>query len=453
MKLSKLATQILQENEVKVDNLSEEFELDEVQLEFLQAAVNKLNLKAAKWGVPGLKVHVVKEREEDNKKVSAWGDEEVIGVRKFFIVKIEGDAPRVEGFGFIGKIEHAPGGENILNIAPSSPIKNLPDIYKTIKGSCDVCQSNRERFNTFILQLEKDSDKFPDKKAGDLIQVGSACLKRFLPNIDVNILINYAKMLAGIRSIKGGGEDDQDFQGKDKSVPDSTRNHIPTDTLLKYVILAYVGTGKFISKKKADFENGEIPTSEEALNMMYNKLGDEHPLIQKINTNKTILQHSKDLYDKVKQWMEITNFDEFSKNNPDFANYYHNINVLSKARTIQMKNSGYFASILAIYLRHHKELNQSKDEFPKTYVGTVGGKISFHGKVIKMKSFNTKYGMSTLYVFQDLDGNFLNWWSSTDPGFIEGETYPMTAKVKSHQVDNYSKQPTTTVTHVQVKNM
>jgi len=453
MKLSKIASQVIKENDVKVESLSQEFEVTEPVLEYLRETVNKLNVKAAKWRVPGLKIEIVRERNEEKKDVSPWGDEEVMGVIKYFTIKIIGDVPRVDGFEFVGKIEHTPSGGNILNIAPGSSVKNLPEVYKTIKGECDVCKSNRERFNTFILQLEKDTDRFPDKKAGDLIQVGSGCLKRFLPNIDVTVLVNYAKMLAGIRSLKDS--EPKDVDGGERSGPNAYKNHIPTDTLLKYVILAYVGTGKFISKKKADFDNGEVPTSEEALNMMFNTEREENYIIKKIKNNPTILQHAKELEEKVKSWMQSTNFNDFSKNNPDFANYYHNVNLLSKSPTIQVRNSGYFASILSLYLRHHKPDTEKKEDSEKTFVGKVGERINFHGKLLGMKSFPNKFGGGNivLYKFEDLDGNRLEWWSSVDTGFIQGETYSLSGLVKDHKIDNYSKLPTTVVKNVKVNKM
>jgi hypothetical protein len=33
-------------------------------------------------------------------------------------------------------------------------------------------------------------------------------------------------------------------------------------------------------------------------------------------------------------------------------------------------------------------------------------------------------------------------------GFQEGERYPLTGKVKTQEIDKYTKQPTTVVTHV-----
>jgi len=452
MKLSKIASQVIKENDVKLDSLSQEFEVSEPTLESLKDAVDKLNVKAAKWKVPPLKIDVVSERTENTTEKSPWGDDEVVGITKFLTIKIVGDVPRVDGFEFVGKIEHTPTGENILNIAPGSPVKNLPELYRNIKGKCDVCQSNRERFNTFVLQLEKESEKFPDKKAGDLIQVGSGCLKRFLPNMSVDSLVNYAKMLSGIRLMKD--EEPKDSLRGDKSAPDQYKNHIPTDILLKYVILAYVGTGKFVSKKKVDIASGEISTAEEALKMMFDKDREENNIVKRLKANPHLLDHAKDLEGKVKTWMEATNFNDFSKSNPIFSDYYHNINILSKSPTINTRNVGYFASILSTYLRNNKPSNEKTEDSEKTFVGRIGERINFHGKLLSMKSFPSKFGSNvTLYKFENLDGNRIDWWSSLDPGFIQGEIYSLSGLVKEHKIDGYTKLPTTMVKNVKINKM
>jgi len=455
MNLTGVAKQIISENEVQLDDLSQEFEVPQAGLDFLQTKLEKLNRKAAQWSVPGLTLKIIKEREEPIKKSSIWGGEpEIVGHKKYYTVALDGKPPQVEGYTFIAKIQHTTGGENILNVAPGSPIKNPPEIYHTVKGECDVCKEKRERFNTFILQMDKDNDeKFPDKKKGELIQVGSSCLGRFLPGISVNALINYAKLIEDIRQARQTQWEDDDFESGEHeySGPNPWKRHAPTETLMKYICLVYTVRGKYISKSKQQF--GEMPTSDEALSTMFARKPDTY-IHKRIKENETFLTQAQDLSAKVVEWMKQTDFTKMTTN-PEWTNFYHSLNVVAHAPTIDTKNVGYLAAVLSTYNREESKKQQQLPKGQKKYVGTIGQRITFNGKMTYTKSFPSQWGrgMVTLYRFEDLDGNNIQWWSSKSLNLQVGQTYPISGLVKSHEVDKYNKQPTTVIKNGKLEKM
>jgi hypothetical protein len=458
MKLAEIAKTIIQENEIQVDDLSQSIEISELGLRFLKEKIAKLNEKALRWGVPKMELKIISERKEPVKRKDIWGREELVREKIFYTVSIIGDTPKVEGYTFIAKVQHSTGGENILNIAPGSTVRNLPEIYRTAKSECDVCKQSRERFNTFILQLDKeDQQRFSDKKVGDLIQVGSACLKRFLPGISVDALIHYAQMLEDIRAYKRGSEgdwDDEGGEGREPGAPNAYRDHIYTETIMKYICLVYVVRGKYIPKSKADFDN--IPTSQEALSTMFDfdlRVDDEHKgHVQKMaESNPSLIKQAEELRAKVVNWMKNTNFTEMVPAGSEWSDYYHNLNVVSKASTISSKNIGYLAGVFQNYLKKEGMKEKEAAAKGKGYIGKVGERVSFNGLVRGIRSFESSFArgaMVYLYTFEDLDGNNVKWFSSKDMGFQEGERYPLTGKVKTQEIDKYTKQPTTVVTHV-----
>lgn len=453
MKLTDIAKEVLKENEIKIDDLSKQTEVPEFGLEFLKSKIDKLNKKAARWNVPPIELKVLGEREDPITRHNIWGKPEVVGAKKYYKIAIEGKSPQVEGFTFIGKVQHTTGGENILNLAPNSPIKNLPEIFKTAKGECDVCKEKRERFNTFILRMDReDPEKFPDKHMGDLLQIGSACLKRFLPGVSVDALLYYARIIEELRQFKEGSvgnEWDDEGAMDGPSAPDAYRRHVNTETLMKYIILVYNARGKFISRSKAG--PGEPSTADEALDVMF--YVKRHPediepaAIQKMKNSQALVRQSEEMAAKTIHWMKQQDLNSFNQDS-QWANYYHNLNVVAHAPSIDVKNAAYLAGVLQVYLRVEKDKTKQEFSGDKTYIGKVGEKIEFNGLLKDVKVAPSPYGGNFyVYKFEDLDGNSVKWVTNKDltASIKIGERYPISGLVKKQAIDMFDKIQTTTI--------
>jgi hypothetical protein len=128
------------------------------------------------------------------------------------------------------------------------------------------------------------------------------------------------------------------------------------------------------------------------------------------------------------------------------------LKVIAKSSTVDIKNVGYAAGILSTYLRQERQKEMDVKKEGMGYVGEVGKKISFHGRVLTAKTYPSQYGGTvTLYKFNDLDDNRLSWWTNKKLDLKIGETYPIIATVKSHEVDKYDKFPTTVVKNGKVQ--
>ena len=130
-------------------------------LERIKSKLAQINKNAVKWGLPEVKIEIIKE--EDIKITNKGGG--LDQYKKRYTVKIDGKSPRIEGYEFIAKIEHTDAG-NLINISPDSSIKNLPAEYRDADAKCDVCNSKRDRLNTFIIK---------DEANNKLKMVGSGC--------------------------------------------------------------------------------------------------------------------------------------------------------------------------------------------------------------------------------------------------------------------------------------
>ena len=87
------------------------------------------------------------------------------------------------------------------------------------------------------------------------------------------------------------------------------------------------------------------------------------------------------------------------------------------------------------------------------YTGEVGSRVSFHGLLIDIKSFNTEFGKINKYIFADLDENVIVWFTKKNIKFVKGERYPISGIVKKQEVDFYTKLPTTTIKNAKLEKM
>src|SRR3954470_6769761 len=76
-----------------------------------------------------------------------------------------GELPKHNGHLFLGKIVHTEAG-NLLALAPESQQAKLPPEWRTAKPTCDHCNTQRSRKDTFIIQTPE----------GEIKRVGRNCL-------------------------------------------------------------------------------------------------------------------------------------------------------------------------------------------------------------------------------------------------------------------------------------
>lgn len=443
---------------------------------FLKGKIDEMNKKAAKWGVPTMNLKILKE-EFVKKKI--WvnittgqqttpddpaKETKEVNVKQYQVV-IEGEPPSVEGYEFIAKVEHTHDG-NILNYAPKASDKTMPPEYRTARQSCDVCKTNRDRNNTFILKLEKDDpQRFPEKRAGDFVMVGSGCLKRFLPNISANALMEYAEMMETLRnSVDQAGEMDDSFEG---GFGKGSGNWTGREELGRWLAAIYLHTGKYLSKKKAD-EFQTISTVDDAFNAMNSRADQhEHSVHKRMREDGAFVEKVDKLTADFIEWSKTKDFDTLMNQKPEFADFFHNLKIIAKQEMFKSKNSGFFSALFQLYLRDQGELEKKaamkKATADFTYFGEVGGKIKLKVRVNKVKEYESQYGQGLIINMEgeqtDTDpsgqqvvkkGNLIYFTSNFE--LEEGEEAEIEATVKGHQVNKYTQIPETQITRAKITN-
>lgn len=476
---------LILENEVDHEvDLGKSHLISEQGYSFLKSTLEVMNKKAVKWGVPPMSLKVLNEVFA-KKKIwinSASGQktnsddpekqEKEITVKQYE-VQIIGEPPVVEGYEFIAKVEHTPDG-NILNYAPRASDKSIPHEYRTATQQCDVCRTTRDRNNTFILKLENDDQKrFPEKKKGDFVMVGSGCLKRFLPGTSASSLMEYAEMIESIRSSIQEASEMEDDSGNMSGGYNGRGDYMSQEELGLWLSAVYLHTGKFISKKKAtEFQTSS--TIDNVFSAMNSRTGMERgrdiedPVHRRMREDEVFINKANSLNAEFLEWAKTKDFDALMTQNPNFSDFYHNLKVLSKQNTFKTKNSGFFSALFATFLRDKGEMEkksaQKKASADFTYFGKPGEKIKVKIKVNKIKEYESQYGQGLIINMegngQEVDsatgqplskrGNLLYFTSKFE--LEEGEEAEIEATVKSHQPNKYTQIPETVITRAKVVN-
>lgn len=473
---------LILENEVDQESdLGQTHVLSEKGFGYLKSKIDEMNKKAAKWNVPPMELKVLKE-EFVKKKIpvnfqtqmpTTWDDpgrETKEVTVKQYSIQVIGEPPRVEGYEFIAKVEHTPDG-NILNYAPKASDKSLPSEYRTARQACDVCKTNRERNNTFILKLDKDDpERFPEKRKGDFVMVGSSCLKRFLPNISANALMEYAEMIEALRdSIHSSGEMDDDFSGGFGR--SGQGNWLDQSNVGLWLSATYLHTGKYLSKKKAE-EFSTSSTLDRAFSAMNSRVGIERgrdiedEIHKRMRTEEEFKQKAETFNKEFTEWAKTKDFDTLIQQKPEFADFFHNLKVIAKQETFKSNNAGFFSALFQLFLRDRGDLErkaaQKKAAENFTYFGQEGGKIKVKAKVTKIKEYESQWGQGII-VFMEAEGsevdpatgqpvskkgNLIYFTKNFELG--EGEEGEIEATVKKHEINKYTQIPETAVTRVKV---
>lgn len=445
MRLSTIVRTIIIENDeggIEIDakmtekTVTDTFSLREVGLVHVKRELEKINKKANRIGVKPLKLIVVSEKLQKDLK-SDVGEPVMY---KVYEVKIDGEAPIIDGYEFIASIEHSAAG-NIINISPQSNVKELPAEFRTSNTDCDYCHTKRDRLNTFVLR-ETSTGKFK--------KVGRSCLKNFLSGKNPTAILDYASMLGKILNALVGGEEMEDSHSGDSR--GSSNRYYDADRFLIYICSAYMLDGnRYISGAKAKESMGSTQsTGNFAMNLMFLPRGDKEG--EKL---RQVWPKAEALAEKISEWKDGKDWDAEIEKKPEMANYFHNMKVISNSSALQYKNAGYHASLLGMYLREKEWADkkaQSSTQKPKEYIGKIGEKISISAKLKKYKSWDGQWGTTHMYIFDEVGTeNEVVWFASNEADMEEGETYQVTATVKNQQPSKFNQTPQTIITRAKIK--
>lgn len=181
--------------------------------------------------------------------------------------------------------------------------------------------------------------------------------------------------------------------------------------------------GEFISKGKAYHDEDAVSTAERAASVT----GAREVSDDDVSAAEAALEWAQGM-------------------DPEDNDFLLKLNALSHREDISESHTGVLAAIFTAQERAEEAAEAAEN---LGHIGTEGERQTLEGlTVVSSKVVHSRYGPSTLYNFEDDDGNRAVWFTSSDAELPEGEPVDVVARVKDH--GEYRGVPQTKLTHVKL---
>lgn len=407
------------------------FLVDSVALE-LVAKVRKLNGRAKKLGLDEMEIEFVEPIYLETHH-NVWRDVnlntwyEPVGLTKFNVIHLMGSPPQVNGWKFVGALDHTYGEGVIVRALQFEGAPDLSKYFTSPSDICEHCHTIRRRNNTYLLQHEQSKE---------IIQVGSSCLKDFTGHASPE---TYAKWLdAQCAQVS-------EAEGKDYYVENSPR---PMHGLSQRVYLAYVAKMVteygWLSKSAAREATGDTTSSTASLALegMFPAQSLQEDIDKWLAAGddyKTWPESLRMYAPPVAKYWEIADKAiTWAKTLPEDStnSYENNCRVVGSSDYILYKDCGISASMVNAVHKLHRNTNSA--EIDNSHWGEVGSReditLVFEGAT----PIEGKFGISTLHQFRDTGGRKFTWFASNGIGnghvdLEQGHAYKLRGTIKCHR--------------------
>jgi len=367
------------------------FSIPTFRKEQIRKRLEKLVKKAAKYG---------------NGDISfSFGGTKIVTIKteygyrdyEFIDVTVSGDAPQIEGWQLLARVELTGQDENLIHSVPGS--ETVADTkYRTHNGHCDHCNSLRQRNDVYVL-----SD------GAEQIAVGRTCLRDFLGIDDPKSIVNRAQFFEEIKSIE-----EEDLMDGFSSLG---YFHLPEVLRLS---AAYIRKNGYVSKTKQQ-ETGFATTGDCVAYCISGIPG-----------------YEIEVEDVDEEW--ATKTVEFFRGTDFFGNdYMDNIRVIMKQDILKKQHIGLVASSV---ITAQRELAPKTEVKESNFVGEVKQRLKGLDLVLDKVIYlgNGAYGPSFLHLMSDTSGNQFSWVTGNKIELAEGSKVKLDATVKQHKTYNGTKQ-------------
>lgn len=329
---------------------------------------------------------------------------------RYVPVRFVGGPPKLGGWRFVAKLEHAEDGNLIKTMR--NDIDELRDADGNLltkrmfdcPPSCEHCDLNRNRKVTFFFRHDDER----------IMQVGSSCVADFSGHSSPESVL----VMAGVWcEYLDYVEHDPDEKGGPSRAP----YYEVTDALAAAASTVRT-VGYWVSAKNAEF--GEA-SSADLIRVTLQKPGSfrEHVTAVDVENAKAALE-----------WLRSDSFEV------DGNTYYHNLKVLSSREHVSDKNLSLLCSGITAWHRALKvpgSVNGHVSQLESLRLGAEGDKIELTVRVEKKVPTSSNWGTSMLCIMRDLETNARVVWFNSGMGkFFEGEQYRIQGRVAGYEMRN-----------------
>lgn len=314
------------------------------------------------------------------------------------------EIPIIPGYSFVASLDMFQDEDGSSEVLVSSvPGKKVPEFYMlTDEIGCDHCGYRRRRNSSFLLH-KAETDEYKE--------VGSTCIKDFMGHDPRGFLLFAAIKFGDIVSALYDDED-QPGLGERGTAAFKLEGFLA-------MTCAVVERFGWMSKGRA-YEEDLTSTCE----IVLENFNSDDLITPEIKVH--VSDFNTERAGKVAEY-----FEDLDAGDND---YLVNCQKIANLGYVPLKYAGYASSMVAGYERHLRELVELENELPSEHVGEVKERLKdISVTCLFSKVFDSDWGTSTLYMFQDESGNiFKTFYSGCSWEAYIGGIYLLTGTVKRH---------------------
>ena len=364
--------------------------IPEYRLNGFVAAITKLNAKAAKLGVKPVTFTV---GAEQTIKMGVGSD---AYYEVFLPITVEGEAPVLNGWSFISKIENQ-DGQTIVRTIPGV---TLPEAYWNVNQErCEHCNINRPRNNTFIVK----------HTSGVYKQVGSSCLKDFLDHSSPEKVLNhFAEFITLVDSFG-------DVSGEERGPTAKSRFSIES------VIAVAIASIEKFGYRKTD----QLASTKDSVIT--------HFLTRKPEDKFEVTKEQAEKAPRVVEWM---------KGLPDTSEFNHNLRSFANMQAVRLNSFGFISAAAMMFLKNEGQKAVSAVQFNDQPIANIGAKVKVVASVLNAHRYErASYsyydsGVSQILTMKTADNKLIKMFTS-NLNIKNGDTVVISGAIKSFEKDTY----------------
>jgi hypothetical protein len=323
----------------------------------------------------------------------------------FYRVRVTGAAPKLAGWSFVATLQHEEGGTVLRTVPTATLAAGELNRFRDVAPECHHCNSNRRRNDTFVVRSD----------AGELKQVGRNCLAAFLGGLSPNAAASMAEILAAAGEACGAAEGGEGGGGE------------YVGTLADFLVYtaASIRLNGWVSRAKSI----EWDKTATATNVWCTMFPGNHPMARAAaeEFRRSITDADRKLAANA-----LAYADENLTAESAASDYEHNLRVVVVGGIVKHRVAGIAASLIGWYERAMGVKRERTRTAASIHVGTVGKREVFTVTLAGVHSFETHFGVTHLYRFEDTAGNVLVWKASSAQDMERGSTYKIKGTVKEH---------------------
>lgn len=376
------------------------FKIPSVNMMFLNEVLEKLNRRAKKLSCPEITTKVLAVYP------AVYDEDGQLKEYAHYEVEVDGFAPVIPGWTFLGTVEHTEFG----NILRSIPGQEIPESYRNAPKKCDHCKTIRNRKDTYMVKTD----------AGEVKQVGHNCVRDYLGHVSPEQLAFAAQWISEFERLTG------EFSGG-------------SGRIYGVEVFEFLGVVAEMTLREG-YRGGQHPKGG-TCRAAYSNITNRNDLIKQGRRDEIVLptKRADELAQAALAWHEEM---------PDDSNYARNMKIAIKKATqehavVSSRDCGLVGSVIQAY-RKAMDLVETKKNTPKPvseFVGEIGKRYDFEALKLNRK-LSYKQQFSTFYVliFTDSKGNVFKWLTGNGFDLYEGESYNLRGAVKAFEVYRDTKQ-------------